>query len=205
MINSIGNTIKENNNDDFLYYRNYNKKEYSNYFNLNEDWNLSNHDIINKIISDIKIKKQIDINSRFSIELNESYSYKNIFIIRDKIEETEKVLHIYIDDIEEAFTIAKSKYSQIPENGEHLIYKVGTGLFTTKIKNNIEKRFSQYEDLLKPLEKIMSRVNLISSTETNYDFSHFQSLAGLCYGLSLNYLLEIRNSGLEGGINIYFG
>lgn len=204
LINSIGNTIKENNNDDFLYYRNYNKKEYSNYFNLNEDWNLSNHDIINKIISDIKIKKQIDINSRFSIELNESYSYKNIFIIRDKIEETEKVLHIYIDDIEEAFTIAKSKYSQIPENGEHLIYKVGTGLFTTKIKNNIEKRFSQYEDLLKPLEKIMSRVNLIASTETNYDFSHFQSLAGLCYGLSLNYLLEIRNSGLEGGHKYLF-
>ncbi|MBU0049536.1 RTX toxin, partial [Klebsiella pneumoniae] len=204
LINIIDNKIKENNNNDFLYYRNYNKKEYSKYFNLNEDWNVSNNDIINEIISDIKRKKQIDIDSHFSIELNESYSYKNIFIIRDKIEKTEKVLHIYIDDIEEAFTIAKSKYSQIPENGEHLIYKVGTGWFTTKIKNNIAKRFSQYEDLLKPLEKIMSRVNLIASTETNYDFSYVQSLAGLCYGLSLNYLLEIRNSGLEGGHKYLF-
>ncbi|MBI6542007.1 RTX toxin [Proteus vulgaris] len=204
LINSIENTIKKNNNNDFLYYRNYNKKEYSNYFNLNEYWNVSNNDIINEIIIDIKIKKQIDIDARFSIELNESFSYKNIFIIRDKIEKTEKVLHIYTDDIEEAFTIAKYKYSQIPENGEHLIYKVGTGWFTTKIKNNIVKRFSQSEDLLKPLEKIMSRINLIASKETNYDFSHVQSLTGLCYGLSLSYLLEIRNSGLEGGHKYLF-
>lgn len=50
----------------------------------------------------------------------------------------------------------------------------------------------------------MSRVNLITSTETNYDFSHIHTLAGLCYGLSLNYLVEVRNNGLEGGNKYLF-
>lgn len=204
LINKVYNIISENSNSDFLYYRFYNRKEYVSYFNNAESWKINNKDILREIINDIKKKKQINVNEYISIELNESYSYKNIFIIRDKLENTEKVLHIYVDDIEEAFTIAKSKYGQIKESGEHLLYKVGTGWFITKIKNNIMKRFSQYTDLLKPLERVMSRVNLIASTETNYDFSHVHTLAGLCYGLSLNYLVEVRNNGLEGGNKYLF-
>ncbi|WP_235410297.1 hypothetical protein, partial [Proteus terrae] len=88
-----------------------------------ENWKVNNKDIIREIINDIKKKKQISVNEYISIELNEGYSYKNIFIVRDKLENTEKVLHIYVDDIEEAFTIAKSKYNQITESGEHLLYK----------------------------------------------------------------------------------
>ncbi|MCT8230963.1 calcium-binding protein [Proteus terrae] len=204
LINKIYNLISDNSNSDFLYYRFYNRKEYVSYFNNTENWKVNNKDIIREIINDIKKKKQISVNEYISIELNESYSYKNIFIIRDKLENTEKVLHIYVGDIEEAFTIAKSKYNQIIESGEHLLYKVGTGWFITKIKNNIIKKFSQYIDLLKPLERVMSRVNLITSTETNYDFSHIHNLAGLCYGLSLNYLVEVRNGGLEGGNKYLF-
>ncbi|MGO2679777.1 MAG: calcium-binding protein [Proteus vulgaris] len=204
LINKINEVIKNKDNNSFLHYRFYNKREYIGYFNLTQSWKVSNKDIIREIINDIKIKKQITINKDISIELNESYSYKNIFIIRDKLNKTEKILHIYVDDIEEAFTIAKSKYAQITDSGEHLLYKVGTGWFITKMKNNSIKIFSQYIDLLKPLERVMSRVNLITSTETNYDFSHIHTLAGLCYGLSLNYLVEVRNNGLEGGNKYLF-
>lgn len=204
LINKIHKMIRDKSDGDFLYYRFYNRKEYLSYFNNTGNWKLNNKDILSEIVNDIKKKKQINVNEYISIELNESYSYKNIFIIRDKIENTEKVLHIYIDDIEEAFTIAKSKYDQITEGGEHLLYKVGTAWFITKMKRNAVKKFSQYLDLLKPLERVMSRVNLIASTETNYDFSHIHTLAGLCYGLSLNYLVEVRNSGLEGGNKYLF-
>ncbi|UDF26495.1 hypothetical protein [Proteus terrae] len=204
LINKIYNLISDNSNSDFLYYRFYHRKEYVSYFNNTGNWKVNNKDIIREIINDIKKKKQISVNEYISIELNEGYSYKNIFIVRDKLENTEKVLHIYVDDIEEAFTIAKSKYNQITESGEHLLYKVGTGWFITKIKNNIIKKFSQYIDLLKPFERVMSRINLITSTETNYDFSHIHNLAGLCYGLSLNYLVEVRNGGLEGGNKYLF-
>lgn len=204
IINKIYDVINNKSNGDILYYRFYNRKEYISYFKNTENWKVNNKDIFREIVNDIKNKKQINVNEHISIELNESYSYKNIFIIRDKIENKEKILHIYVDDIEEAFTVAKSKYDQITESGEHLLYKVGTGWFITKIKNNIVKNFSQYTDLLKPLERVMSRVNLIASTETNYDFSHIHTLAGLCYGLSLNYLLEVRNNGLEGGNKYLF-
>lgn len=204
LINKVCNIISDKSNSDLLYYRFYNRKEYVSYFNHTGSWKVNHKDIIMEIINDIKKKKQININEYTTIELNESYSYKNIFIIRNKIEKTEKILHIYIDDIEEAFSTAKSKYNQIIESGEHLIYRVGTGWFMTKMRRDVVKKFSQYLDLLKPLEKIMSRVNLISSTETNYDFSHIHSLAGLCYGLSLSYLLEVRNSGLEGGNKYLF-
>lgn len=204
LINKVHDIIIDKNNNNFLYYRFYNRKEYVSYFNNIDNWKVNNKDIIREIINDIKKRKQINVNEYTSIELSESYSYKNIFIIRDKIENTEKVLHIYVDDIEEAFTVAKSKYDQVTDSGEHLLYKVGTGWFITKIKNNIVKKFSQYTDLLKPLERVMSRVNLIASMETNYDFSHIHSLAGLCYGLSLNYLVEVRNSGLEGGNKYLF-
>lgn len=199
LINKIHNIIIDKSDGNFLYYRFYNKKEYLSYFNNIDNWKVNNKDILSEIINDIKKRKQINVNEYTSIELSESYSYKNIFIIRNKIENKEKVLHIYVDDIEEAFTVAKSKYDQITESGEHLLYKVGTGWFITKMKRNVVKNFSQYLDLLKPLERVMSRVNLIASTETNYDFSHVHTLAGLCYGLSLNYLVEVRNSGLEGG------
>ncbi len=204
LINKIYGFISDKCNENLLYYRFYNRKEYVSYFNNTENWKVNNKDILREIINDIKARKQLKINEHTSIELNESYPYKNIFIIRDKIENTEKVLHIYVDDIEEAFTVAKSKYDQITESGEHLLYKVGEGWFRTKMKRNVVIKFSQYLDLLKPLERVMSRVNLITSTETNYDFSRIHSLAGLCYGLSLNYLLEVRNSGLEGGSKYLF-
>lgn len=204
LINKVYDVISDKNNSNLLYYRFYNRKEYISYFNNTENWKVNNKYILREIINDIKERKQLNINEYTSIELHESYSYKNIFIIRDNIENTEKVLHIYVDDIEEAFIVAKSKYDQITESGEHLLYKVNTGWFRTKIKRNVVTNFSQYLDLLKPLERVMSRVNLITSTETNYDFSHIHSLAGLCYGLSLNYLLEVRNSGLEGGNKYLF-
>lgn len=204
LINKIYDVINDKSNENLLYYHFYNRKEYGRYFNNTENWKVNNRDILREIVNDIKNKKQININEDISIELNESYSYKNIFIIRNKIENTEKVLHIYVDDIEEAFTVAKAKYDQITESGEHLLYKLGTGWFITKIKHKVIKDFSQYTVLLKPLESVMSRVNLIASTETNYDFTRIHPLAGLCYGLSLNYLLEVRNSGLEGGNKYLF-
>ena len=204
LINKNNSLINIKNDDGFLYYRFYNKKEYSNNFNNTENWSVNNKNILDMIINNIKIKEKISINKDISIELNDNYSYKNIFIVRDNLNKTEKILHIYVSDIEEAFTIAKSKYEQITDSGEHLLYKVGTGWFITKIKHNVMKKFSQYTDLLKPLERIMSRVNLITSTETNYDFSHIQNLNGLCYGLSLNYLVEVINGGLEGGNKYLF-
>ncbi|MDM3836348.1 hypothetical protein, partial [Proteus mirabilis] len=30
-------------------------------------------------------------------------------------------------------------------------------------------------------------------------FSHFDPLSGVCYGISLKYILEVRNNGIEGG------
>ena len=85
LINKIHNIIIDKSDGDFLYYRFYNKKEYLSYFNNTENWKVNNKDILSEIINDIKKRKQININEYTSIELNESYSYKNIFIIRDKI------------------------------------------------------------------------------------------------------------------------
>lgn len=204
LISKVNEILENKVINDSVYYRFYNKNEYQSFFSINECWNINKNDIFDKIIHDIKSKNKIFINENVSVELIESYSYKSIFVVTDKIEKTEKVLHIYVDNIEEAFTIAKSKYEQIIGHGEHLIYKMGTGWFISKIKKEVVKEFSQYTELLKPLESILSRVNLISSSETNYDFSNVHSLAGLCYGLSLNYLLEVRSNGIEGGNKYLF-
>ncbi len=45
----------------------------------------------------------------------------------------------------------------------------------------------------------MGRINLVASAENNYNFSHFDPLSRVCYGISLKYLLEVRNNGIEGG------
>ncbi|MEQ4922653.1 calcium-binding protein [Proteus hauseri] len=199
LINKLKFFISDNDKDDFLNLKFYNEREYIYYFDTSESWRVNNEYILNELINQIKLKRQIDINNVLSIELKESYSYKSVFIINDKVNRKEKVLHVYTADLEEAFSIAKSEYNQIKENGEQLIYKIKNDWYSTKMESSSVKRFSQYKNLLKPLEKIMSRVNLISSTETNYDFSHLYPLSGLCYGLSLKYLTEVRNNGLEGG------
>ncbi|MEY2344910.1 hypothetical protein I3679_016125 [Proteus mirabilis] len=95
--------------------------------------------------------------------------------------------------------IAVAKHRQLKENGEHLLYKLDKDWFFTKMKDKSVKYFSQTSDLLIPLEKIMGRINLVASAENNYNFSHFDPLSGVCYGISLKYLLEVRNNGIEGG------
>ncbi|WP_109406121.1 RTX toxin [Proteus hauseri] len=197
LINRIDSIIKTDYENNIISYRFYHNNEHLSFYSINDLFNANNKNIINGIINDIKEKKQIYINDNISIELNESYSYKNIFIIRDKIEKSEKVLHIYNNDIEESFTIAKSRYNQIKENGEYLFYKLGTEWLVSNIINN-DELFSQETDLLKPLEKIIEQIKLISSSESNYNFMG-DPKNGLCYGLSLNYLLEVRSNGLEGG------
>ena len=199
LINAIDSMIKNSGADNYIYYRFYAKNAYPNYFTLDKYWKITVKDIYAEVINDIKAKKQIHIDRYLTIELIDSYSYKNIFIIRDIKESSEKILHIYLNNVDEAFSIAASKHLQLKESGEHLIYKLGDDWFFTKMKDNTTKIFSQYSDLIKPLSKIMGRINLIASTETNYNFSHFDPLSGVCYGISLRYLLEVRNNGIEGG------
>ncbi|WP_156510806.1 hypothetical protein, partial [Proteus hauseri] len=157
LINRIDSIIKTDYENNIISYRFYHNNEHLSFYSINDLFNANNKNIINGIINDIKEKKQIYINDNISIELNESYSYKNIFIIRDKIEKSEKVLHIYNNDIEESFTIAKSRYNQIKENGEYLFYKLGTEWLVSNIINN-DELFSQETDLLKPLEKIIEQI-----------------------------------------------
>ncbi len=199
LINVINSMIKNNSADNNIYYRFYAKNAYPNYFTLDKYWQITAKDIYVEVINDIKAKKQIHIDNHLTIELIDSYSYKNIFIVRDTKENSEKILHIYLNNVDEAFLIAVSKHHQLKESGEHLIYQLGNDWFFTKMKDNTTKLFSQYSDLIKPLLKIMERINLVASIETNYDFSHFNPLSGVCYGISLRYLLEVRNNGIEGG------
>lgn len=198
LINKVDSIIKNDYENNIISYRFYNKNEHLSLYNINDLFNVNNNDIINGIINDIKEKRQIYINENVSIELNEGYSYKNIFVVRDKIEKSEKVLHIYTNNIEESFSIAKSRYNQIQENGEYQLYKIDSDWIIVKNRNDNYQLFSQKMDLLKPLEKIINEVHLISSLETSYNFMD-DPKKGLCYGLSLNYLLEVRYNGLEGG------
>lgn len=198
-ITVINRMVNNSRTDNYVYYRFYAKRIYSSYFTIDKYWQITAKDIYAEVINDIKAKKQIHIDSHLTIELIDSFSYKNIFIVRDTKENSEKILHIYINNIDEAFLIAVAKHHQLKENGEHLLYKLDKDWFFTKMKDKSIKHFSQTTDLLKPLEKIMGRINLVASAETNYNFSHFDPLSGVCYGISLKYLLEVRNNGIEGG------
>ncbi|EOG1985030.1 TPA: calcium-binding protein [Proteus mirabilis] len=199
LIHIINHMINNSSADKYIYYRFYPKNDYINYFTLDKYWQITSKDIYTEVINDIKAKKQMHIDTHLTIELIDSYSYKNIFIVRDIKENSEKILHIYLNDLDEAFSIAISKHSQLQGGGEHLLYKVGKDWFFTKMRDHATKLFSQYSDLIKPLSKIMGRINLVASAETNYNFSHFDPLSGVCYGISLRYLLAIRNNGIEGG------
>ncbi|MER1759769.1 RTX toxin, partial [Proteus mirabilis] len=199
LIHTINQMVKNSVADNSIFYRFYAKNEYFNFFTLDKYWQVTPKDIYAEVINDIKAKKQVHIDSHLTIELIDSYSYKNIFIVRDSNENSEKILHIYLNNIDEAFLIAVAKHRQLKENGEHLLYKLDKDWFFTKMKDKSVKYFSQTSDLLIPLEKIMGRINLVASAENNYNFSHFDPLSGVCYGISLKYLLEVRNNGIEGG------
>ncbi|HCU0915704.1 TPA: hypothetical protein OUF72_003420, partial [Proteus mirabilis] len=199
LIHTINQMVKNSVADNSIYYRFYAKNEYFNFFTLDKYWQVTPKDIYAEVINDIKAKKQVHIDSHLTVELIDSYSYKNIFIVRDSKENSEKILHIYLNNIDEAFLIAVAKHRQLKENGEHLLYKLDKDWFFTKMRDKSVKYFSQTSDLLIPLEKIMGRINLVASAETNYNFSHFDPLSGVCYGISLKYLLEVRNNGIEGG------
>ncbi|HEJ9687462.1 TPA: RTX toxin [Proteus mirabilis] len=199
LIHTINQMVKNSVADNSISYRFYAKNEYFNFFTLDKYWQVTPKDIYAEVINDIKAKKQVHIDSHLTVELIDSYSYKNIFIVRDSKENSEKILHIYLNNIDEAFLIAVAKHRQLKENGEHLLYKLDKDWFFTKMRDKSVKYFSQTSDLLIPLEKIMGRINLVASAETNYNFSHFDPLSGVCYGISLKYLLEVRNNGIEGG------
>ena len=52
-----------------------------------------------------------------------------------------KILHIYLNNIDEAFLIAVAKHRQLKENGEHLLYKLNKDWFFTKMKDKSVKYF----------------------------------------------------------------
>lgn len=141
LIHTINQMVKNSVADNSISYRFYAKNEYFNFFTLDKYWQVTPKDIYAEVINDIKAKKQVHIDSHLTIELIDSYSYKNIFIVRDSNENSEKILHIYLNNIDEAFLIAVAKHRQLKENGEHLLYKLNKDWFFTKMKDKSVKYF----------------------------------------------------------------
>ncbi len=71
--------VKNSVSDNSISYRFYAKNEYFNFFTLDKYWQVTPKDIYAEVINDIKAKKQVHIDSHLTIELIDSYSYKNIF------------------------------------------------------------------------------------------------------------------------------
>lgn len=191
---------KINSNKD-VYIRLFNKNEFNFNYYINTWWNVSYKDVMDDIVKEIKAKKQIYINENISVELLEYYNYKSVYLLIDKESNSEKIIHIYTEDIEESLAILRANYQNIEEGNHHAMYKLGNQWYSLKEKIDISiDSFSQQKNLFKLLKDVIYNVNLITHAETSMASYQAKTPQGLCYGINLKYLIEIRNNGLEGGV-----
>ncbi|HBC9171242.1 TPA: hypothetical protein KE795_000243 [Proteus mirabilis] len=172
----------------------YKKKEFTKLANNIEKWGINERFLSKQIINSIKIKEVVKVNEDFSIKLVELYDYKKIFLVKNNKDNSEVIVHIYTDNIENAISLLTENYSKIKNKPESLIYQKNNKWMVEKI-NGERVIFSPGKDLVLPLRNMLERLDIAMSSYTG------QLLDIVMEGLNLRYLIEVRNSGLEGAEN----
>ncbi|WP_157091956.1 hypothetical protein, partial [Proteus myxofaciens] len=163
-----------------------------------EVWSINENTLINEVYENIKLKKTVKVNDDFSIKLVEQYDYKTIFIVKDNGNNNEHIVNIYSDDIKEAISIIIDSYSKINNNPESMIYEKNNKWYVKK-KTTSGIAFAQGKDLITPVANILERINMVAGDYVNKLSDDL--FGGFCYGLSLKYLMEVRNNGYENAEN----
>ncbi len=176
----------------------YKKKEFTRLANNIEKWGVNESFLSEQIINSIKVKEIVKVNDNFSIKLVESYNYKNIFLLKNNKNNSEVIVHIYTDNIENAISLLTDNYSKIKNKSESLVYQKNNKWIVEK-RNKVGEVFAQGKDFILPLENKLEIINISSSRYTGQLLDNV--MGGFCYGLSLRYLIEVRNSGVEGAEN----
>lgn len=176
----------------------YKKKEFTLLANNIEKWGVNESFLSEQIINSIKVKGIVKVNDNFSIKLVESYDYKNIFLLKNNKDNSEVIVHIYTDNIENAISLLTDNYSKIKNTSESLVYQKNNKWIVEK-RNKGGEVFAQGKDFILPLANMLERINISSSSYTGQLLDNV--MGGFCYGLSLRYLIEVRNSGIEGAEN----
>ncbi|HGN0025588.1 TPA: anthrax toxin-like adenylyl cyclase domain-containing protein [Proteus mirabilis] len=176
----------------------YKKKEFTLLANNIEKWGINESFLSEQIIKSIKLKEIVKVNDDFSIKLVESYDYKKIFLLKNNKDNSEVIVHIYTDNIENAISLLTESYSKIKNKSESLVYQKNNKWVVEK-RNKGGEVFIQGKDFILPLANILERINISSSSYTGKLLDNM--MGGFCYGLSLRYLIEVRNRGIEGAEN----
>ncbi len=172
----------------------YKKKEFTKLANNIEKWGINERFLSKQIINSIKIKEVVKVNEDFSIKLVELYNYKKVFLVKNNKDNSEVIVHIYTDNIENAISLLTENYSKIKNKPESLIYQKNNKWMVEKI-NGERVVFSSGKDLVLPLKNMLEQLDIAMSSYTG------QLLDIVMEGLNLRYLIEVRNSGIEGAEN----
>ncbi|QNH66270.1 hypothetical protein H7F13_02920 [Proteus vulgaris] len=105
------------------------------------------------------------INENLSIKLVESYSYKQIFIVKNDKANTEILVHVYTDNIEKATSIISENNYKIKNKSELLMYQKNNKWIVEK-KNKSGVIFAQGKDFISPLKNMLERINVAASSYT---------------------------------------
>lgn len=176
----------------------YKKKEFTQLARNIERWDIDEKFLSKQIINNIKLNEIVKINENLSIKLVESYSYKQIFIVKNDKANTEILVHVYTDNIEKATSIISENNYKIKNKSELLMYQKNNKWIVEK-KNKSGVIFAQGKDFISPLKNMLERINVAASSYTGQLLEDV--MGGFCYGLSLRYLIEVRNAGVEGAEN----
>ncbi len=101
----------------------YKKKEFTKLANNIEKWGINERFLSKQIINNIKIKEVVKVNEDFSIKLVELYNYKKVFLVKNNKDDSEVIVHIYTDNIENAISLLTENYAKIKNKPESLIYQ----------------------------------------------------------------------------------
>ncbi|HBC5642966.1 TPA: hypothetical protein KEU99_003635, partial [Proteus mirabilis] len=172
----------------------YKKKEFTKLANNIEKWGINERFLSKQIINSIKIKEVVKVNEDFSIKLIELYDYKKVFLVKNNKDNSEVIVHIYTDNIENAISLLTENYAKIKNKAESLIYQKNNKWMVEKI-NGERVVFSPGKDLVLPLKNMLEQLDIAMSSYTG------QLLDIVMEGLNLRYLIEVRNSGIEGAEN----
>ncbi|HEK3030721.1 TPA: hypothetical protein SMV09_003455, partial [Proteus mirabilis] len=176
----------------------YKKKDFMQLANNIEKWGINESFLSKQVINSIEIKEIVKVNDDFSIKLVELYDYKKVFLVKNNKDNSENTVHVYIDNIENAISLLTEHYSKIKNKPESLIYHKNNQWMIEKV-NNDGVTFSQGDDFISPLKNMLDRINIAASSYTGKLLD--EVMRGFCYGLSLRYLIEVRNKGVEGAGN----
>lgn len=180
----------------------YQKYEFINNYYYRSDWIVNKDFMLNEWVESIKKQGEGELDDNYTLRMIESNKSKSVFIIKNKEKKRETILHIYSDSIELSINIAMQYYKEADDGIETIFSQKENKWIKTKIsKNNRYIEFNQDSDFIIPMRNIMEYISILGTAESTYEFSHDEAIGGLCYGLSMNYLLEIRNNGVEYGTN----